>query len=83
MLIWQLETIILKKIHNHSHGCFSLDIQNRKNGASRFLNMRTLGASLFSLRYIKILTNMQIFFLNFGADSLDSGSDLDNLGINP
>ena len=41
-------------------------------------------ASLFPLRNIKILTNMQkkIIF-NFGANSLDCGSNLDNLGINP
>ena len=40
--------------------------------------------SLFSLRNIKILTNMQKkFFWNFGAGSLNCGSILDNLEINP
>ena len=46
-----------------AQGCVSLNIQNEKSDAS-----------LFSLRHIKILTNMQKkFFWNFSADSLDFG----------
>jgi hypothetical protein len=60
--------------HNHywswlQNGCFSLNIQFRKNDIS-----------LFFLRYIKILPNMQKKG-NFSADSLDCGPILDNLEI--
>ena len=56
-----------------AYGCFSLNIQNMKNGTS-----------LFSLRNIEILTNMQKIFFEIlvltasGLDSLDCGSNLDN-----
>jgi hypothetical protein len=53
---------------------------------SKFQNMKN-DTSLFSFRNIKILTNIDkyaiFFFFNFGADSLNCGSILDNIEINP
>ena len=69
---WQLKTEIPKSAHNHErtwlkNGCFSLNIQNIK-----------IDGSLFSLRNIKMMKKMKILFLNFSADSLDSGPIFDN-----